>query len=510
MALNRTAENPERRSSVNDITNTREFSRSKRPWLGLASAHTATPAAMKSLDHFVSLLVVFATPLIGELQAADYPVASPAELSALDNKLQPGDTVTLRDGSWQDAALVFHGKGTEQAPITFRAATPGKVVLSGSSTLVIDGEWLVVTGFFVKDGAGPAEGIALKGTHNRVTETAMIGGTYKHFFRVFGHECRVDHCYFEGKTSGEPTFQVEVDFQPNNDRVDHNHFGPRPPLGRNGGETMRIGYSWQSMNNSRTVVEQNLFDRCDGEIEIISSKSCENTYRGNTFLDCAGMLTLRHGNRCVIDGNFFIGHHKKGSGGIRIIGDDHVITNNYIEGVMQGAFWITGGVPHAELVQYFRARDCILAFNTVVDSQGPYLHLDAGVGTSGRTLYPESITIANNLFSVPEGGELLKGIEGEGFKWAGNLVAASFTSASHRGLAFTDVKLARGADGLWRPAEKSPARGAAEGDFAAVKTDIDGQPRTGKFDVGCDQLSDGPVTNRPLTAADVGPSWLKR
>src|SRR5438876_7357684 len=93
------------------------------------------------------------------------------------------------------------------------------------------------------------------------------------------------------------------------------HFGPRPPLGRNGGETMRVGYSWQSMSNSCTAVAHNLFDRCDGELEIISNKSCENTYRYNTFLDCAGMFTLRHGNRCLVEGNLFLGHHKRGSGG---------------------------------------------------------------------------------------------------------------------------------------------------------------------------------------------------
>ena len=73
--------------------------------------------------------------------------------------------------------------------------------------------------------------------------------------------------------------------------------------GENGGETMRLGYSYQSMFVSRTTVEDNLFTQCDGEIEIISSKSCENVYRHNTFRDCEGTLTLRHGNRCVVDGN---------------------------------------------------------------------------------------------------------------------------------------------------------------------------------------------------------------
>src|SRR5256885_1452512 len=101
-----------------------------------------------------------------------------------------------------------------------------------------------------------------------------------------------------------------------------------PPLGKNGGEPIRVGYSFQSMFSSKTTVEKNLFERCDGELEIISNKSCDNVYRNNTFLQCAGFFTLRHGNRCTVDGNYFLGKGKKGSGGVRIIGEDHAVTNN--------------------------------------------------------------------------------------------------------------------------------------------------------------------------------------
>ena len=77
------------------------------------------------------------------------------------------------------------------------------------------------------------------------------------------------------------------------------------------------------------------------------------------------------------------------------------------------------------------------------------------------------------------------------------------------GVIVADPLLAAGEGGLRRPADASPARGVAAGDFAWVREDIDGQPRAGKLDVGCDQHSDRPVIHRPLTPADVGPSWRR-
>jgi len=440
-------------------------------------------------------------------------VSSAADIAQLGEAVRPGDVLVMTNGTWTDQAIVFRGRGTPEKPITLRAQTPGKVVLTGNSSVTIDGEYLVVSGFSLKDGRSTNAGVAIKGSHCRLTDTVVVGGTYKFFVRMWGTENRMDHCYLAGKTSESPTLQVEVESKPNRHRIDHNHFGSRPPLGRNGGETIRVGYSWQSMTNSGTIVEQNLFDRCDGELEIVSNKSCDNVYRGNTFLDCAGMFTLRHGNRCRVEGNFFFGHHKRGSGGIRVIGEDHVIVNNYIDGVEEGAFRVTSGILDSPLVGYFRARNCLIAFNTVVDSAGPIIELAAGLGTSRRTLLPENITIANNVFSLPQRATLLKGKEGDGFKWQGNVAWAGTNSEAigpRAGVRVADPKLVLGNDHLWRPAEDSPLRGRAEGNFWEIKTDIDGQKRQNAFDVGCDQIATTPVRNQPLTARDVGPSWMSR
>jgi len=300
-------------------------------------------------------------------------VSSAADIERAGNEAKAGDVLVMHDGVWRDQLIAFHAKGTAEQPITLRAETPGKVVLTGKSSLVLDGEHLIVSGVFLKDGELTNDGVKLTGRNNRLTESAVVGGDYKFFVHFFGTSNRMDHCYLAEKTNDNPTLQIKVEGRHNHHRLDHNHFGHRPPLNRNGGETIRVGYSHQSMTNSGTLVEQNLFNRCDGEIEIISSKSCENVFRGNTFLDCAGMLTLRHGNRCVVDGNFFIGHHKPGSGGIRVIGENHTLINNYIDGVEKGGFWITSGISNSELKGYFQARHCVIAFNTVVDSRGPAL-----------------------------------------------------------------------------------------------------------------------------------------
>jgi len=421
---------------------------------------------------------------------------------------RPGDVILMTDGTWSDLTISFGGEGSADQPITLRAETPGRVVLSGNSTLRIDGQHLVVSGLWFKNARGSDDTVRINGQACRLTECTVTNATGKFFVHLFGTEHRVDHCYLAGKTSDSPTFQVEVEDTPNHHRIDHNHFGHRPPLNRNGGETIRLGYSHQSMKSSGTVVESNLFERCDGELEIISNKSCDNIYRANTFLKCAGMFTLRHGNRCLVEANYFLGNHTKGSGGIRVIGDDHKIVNNYIDGVEQGAFWITSGIVDSPLNGYFQARNCVIAFNTVVDTQGPGILLDAGIGTSNRTLRPKGIRIMNNLFAMREGAQVVAGKEGEGFVWAGNVVVREQPGFAPEKLRVLDPMLERSSHAVWKPAAKSAIRGVADSAYR-VASDIEGQARAGMLTVGCDDYSSEPALSLPLEPADVGPGWLK-
>jgi poly(beta-D-mannuronate) lyase len=460
-----------------------------------------------------------------QARTAPLRAANAQELAQAIRAARPGDTILMADGDWVDADIFFEGSGTAEKPITLRAQTPGKVILRGRSRLRIAGSYLVVDGLSFRGGPGTGDPIAFRTStaktadHCRLTNTAIIDynppdkKTDTKWLSLYGTYNRVDHCYLAGKTNLGQTLVVWVGDQPNFHQVDHNHFGPRPPLGENGGETVRVGTSNVSMNESRTTVEENYFSECSGEAEIISSKSCYNRYRANTFVGCGGALTLRHGNYCTVQGNFFFGKGKSGTGGIRVIGEDHQVFNNYLEGLTgdggRAALSVMDGIPNSPLAGYFQVKRALIAFNTFIDCKAS-LVLGLGAGSRGATLPPENCTIANNLIARGQAPVIRQLDAPSGLTWKGNLVhGGELGIPPTAGITLVDAQLRRDADGLWRPSAASPARGAGEGDFPFVKDDFDGQPRPARKDIGCDQSSTAPVRSRPLTPKDVGPAWMR-
>jgi len=454
--------------------------------------------------------------------ATTYRVSSAAEIRAIMSSAQPGDTLVMTNGVWTDERLVFQGDGAEDAPIVLCAETPGYVILTGTSNLRIAGSYLVVEGLRFVGGYSPSGAVVefRNGSrwshHSRLTRCAIVNYNpasktrdYK-WVSLYGSDNRVDHCYFAGKTHSGTTLVVWLSSQPNYHRIDHNYFGYRPPLGMNGGETIRVGTSDWSMYDSFTTVEYNYFERCNGETEIISNKSVNNIYRYNTFFECEGTLTLRHGNRCRVEGNFFLGNQKPRTGGVRVIGEDHTIINNYFDGLygsdFRAALPIMNGVPNSPLNRYFQVKNALIAFNTFVDCR--YTMIIGAGKNSERTLPPENCVIANNLVMTST-RIITQEDEPIDMIWEGNLMQGSSLGITPpAGITLADPKLVLAADGLWRPDSSSPGLGAAEGDYPFVVDDMDGQLRVSSKDVGADQLSPDPIVRRPLTANDTGPEWM--
>ncbi|MDO8541842.1 MAG: hypothetical protein Q7S40_15505 [Opitutaceae bacterium] len=115
-------------------------------------------------------------------------------------------------------------------------------------------------------------------------------------------------------------------------------------------------------------------------------------------------------------------------------------------------------------------------------------------------------TFANNILV---GGGLAAKIDGPntGAVWSGNLLWKTRGAGDLPASGFTEINpgLAKDAAGIDRLAPGSPAIDVASGDFPAVRVDFDGQPRSGKKDVGADEFSESPAGARILTEKDVGP-----
>lgn len=285
------------------------------------------------------------------------------------------------------------------------------------------------------------------------------------------------------------------------------------PSDTNGFETIRIGTSDQSLSDSYTTVENNLFERLDSEVEIISNKSGHNTYRYNTFRESAGTLTLRHGNDNRVEGNFFLGDNKSRSGAIRIVGERQTVVNNYITNVENragGAISLASGIPNSSLSGYFQVKDAVIAHNTVVNTLGEMVEFSEGYGSGGRTLLPENVAMANNIFRS-NGPTLFRGTEGANWTWEGNIAYGGGLGpkSGGAGISVVDPQLQLDSNNLWRPGTSSPAINSAAGDYSSFLTDdMDGQPRIGLFDIGSDEYSEAAIVRKPLSAGDVGPAWF--
>jgi poly(beta-D-mannuronate) lyase len=403
----------------------------------------------------------------------------------------------MANGIWRDAELVFDADGTEGDSITVRAETPGEVILAGQSSLRIGGQYLKVEGLWFHRGALDRGHVIAFRTdraahHSRITNCAVTEFNpdnwllqYK-WVSLYGTHNRVDHCHFAGKTHDGATLVVWLedppDDKPNYHRIDHNHFGHRPELGKNGGETIRIGTSSRSMQDSYTVVEYNLFERTNGEHEIISNKSGHNIYQHNTFLEAQGALTLRHGNHATIRENWFLGRGKSGTGGVRVIGEDHLVTHNYFSELRgdssRASLSVMNGILNSPLNRYFQVKRPIITQNTFVDTRISILF---GLGADGeKTLLPEDVLFGQNvIFTESDKSVVTAYVSANDVTWSENVFYGSQLGISEpNGIRWQNPELISGPHGMRYPSPDGPASGKG----ASPKYP-------------------------PLSPSDVGPSW---
>ena len=453
---------------------------------------------MNGLLKFLGLMLLATLFAISPAAAETYRVADQQEYRSAADRVQAGDTIVLTNGEWRDFDMAITGQGAADDPIIVRAEEAGKVVLTGQSSLRIGGRHIVVTGLVFRDGYSPrGEVVSFRRTkqdvahYSRVTQVVIDGFSkpdrYEsdYWVGIYGSNNRFDRNWLAGKTNKGVTLAVRLDTEESRDnghRIDHNYFGPRPVLGSNGGETLRIGTSRYSMFDSGTLVENNVFDRCDGEVEIISAKSGLNVFRGNLFLRSRGTLTLRHGDNNVVERNVFMGHGKEHTGGIRVINRGQIVRGNYMEGLrgtgFSSALAVMNGVPNSPVNRYVQVEDARIERNTIIDSA----RIGFGIGADEERSAPiVSSTFASNLLGASGEGTFIE-VDApiDGLAFNDNRLLSGKVHSALPDIAAADTALERGPNGLLYPVDPALA------------------------DIGAPRDLD------PVALEDVGPAWYPK
>ena len=469
-------------------------------------------------------------------------VSTNYELNAAISNASAGTTIILANQTWTDVQININKTGTESNPITIKAQTPGNVFFEGRSNISLGGSYIIFEGVIFQNASGLITNgdkiepiIEFRDTSNNDCVNCIVrnikidsyNGTSSQetlkfkWIIIYGEYNEVSYSSFIGKNGvGSIINDNHNNSTPDYSKIHHNYFADRVPVnndvnGLNDQDAIRIGVSTTSLSDSFTEVYDNFFNNWSGEVEIISNKCGSNKYYNNTFRDFQGTLTLRHGNNTEVYGNYFFANNNSFSGGIRVIGEDHKIYNNYIEGVNHrkpsgsgsgatGGINVSNGKPNSALNEYYQVKNVQIINNTLVNCD-----LAIRIGTkvnSALTLAPENLIVANNIMlnssdsafeetTVPFGTSIYEGNITQNGNW-------DLINGLNSNQTVTSGLLTSGSD-FYNITSGSAALNSGLGTYNFLTTDIKGGIRSTDFDTGAEEFNSG-GTNLPYSIADVG------
>lgn len=466
----------------------------------------------------------------------------------------PGDSVIIANGTYNWGAISLsnvHGNANGKW-IVVKSQTLGGVIFTGSTYLKFDGTKIQINGLkFANGDAGTNPVISFRTSTSNLANYSRVcniifdnyntpspdGNTENEWIGIYGIRNRVDHCNFINKNNARATVVVWYSTATFPDKsistyhkIDSNYFSGRSYMGGNGGETIRVGVGNNSRTDGYNIIEYNLFEGCtQTEPEIVSNKSCRNTYRYNTFKNCNGGLTLRMGKYCEAYGNYFINDdsRKTDSYGIRIIDKGHKVYNNYFEGLLgsatsnttmrtpivicNGSFAASDSLnPLILNGEYLPADSAVVAFNTIVNCKG--IGIKIGHNDNGLALFqPLGIKFANNAIKMSTGRtsfiestntSLTYSAEGNKYNAPNGLGLNNTSGFSQDALSFgTRV------NGILTPPSTLLDAAINTSNYNTMLSNLDAQKqfRSSIYDVGCDEINgSGNIVTHPLDSSIVG------
>jgi poly(beta-D-mannuronate) lyase len=402
-------------------------------------------------------LILSAIIIAASSYAATIPVTNEAELIKANKEAKPGDIIVMQNGEWKDIIISLNCKGTALNPITVKAQTLGKVIITGKSKLRLGGEYIIVDGLYFTNGhAGNDAILKFRIDANQVSNHCRITNTAIHNFNnpkrldenywvaLYGKNNQIDHCSFTDKKNMGVLMAVILDDERSRENfhsINNNYFGFRTPLASNTGEILRVGVSEHCEFNSNTQIVDNFFEHCDGETEIISIKSGSNLIRNNLFKECQGAVVLRHGNYNTVENNIFLGNGKKGTGGVRIINKGQWVVNNLFykcRGVdFRSPLSVMNGVPNSPANRYVAVTDAVIANNSFFECT-PFSLCEGS--DAERSLAPSNVEFINNIFYNSTDSIIYKAFDDiTKIKFSGNLVSNTIKQKLESGFILADL-----------------------------------------------------------------------
>ncbi|WP_258103281.1 chondroitinase-B domain-containing protein [Marinoscillum sp. MHG1-6] len=487
----------------------------------------------------IALIMLIVSHLSGYAQTKTV-VSNSTDFSNAIKNSGSGDTVVMLDGVYNGVYLSVYSSGEEGNPLVIMAENIGGVEFTGTSGFVLKAvSHVVIQGF--KFSGGTATAIKLEGCNNiRITRNifdlqettslkwVLIGGKWD-APDLISHHNRIDHNTFQNKS--EAGNYITVDGSGNGqqsqyDLIDHNLFRDNTPRIPNGKESIRVGVSTLSRSSGFTTLEFNYFEHCHGDPEIISVKSCDNIVRHNTLVDNQGTITLRQGSRSRVEGNYIFGSEDACNldgncpGGIRVYGEDHVVVNNYLQG-LKGDRWdapitLTYGDAKrggTSLAAHYRPDNIIIAYNTLVDND---YGIQIGFDNGGKyNLPPKDVIMAFNLVTGST-NELIKYYnDPEGMVWVDNVFyptgSAVLTQDGTKTFGSDEISVADpqltfdATTSLWKSTESTQQYLKDDELIGSMIKDVHGDLRGSMTTVGADEFSMESIRFAPLAVDDVGP-----
>ncbi len=436
-------------------------------------------------------------PCLGICQNVN--VSNSQELIVAYKKAKPGDVILLQDGNYEETMLLEKVNGKNGAPITLKSMAWAKAKIY--SKIEIKGNFIHLEGLaFQANGS-----LELLGSSIKVSHCLWNDSKSKKWLRVQVGSSAIEiaHNTFQNKTynskypEGCQLLQIVVYNKNERHHIHHNLFKNIPEGSGNGFETLQL----ITHNNpfdpplgaSNTVIENNFFERANGEAEIISIKSNGNFIRKNVFENCKGSLVLRHGDNNIVSENIFFGTDEPKSGGIRIQGSGHLVINNYFQDL--GAFGVgmMDGTPDD---LYIRVSDVQLLFNTFINC-GNTLQIGINHSKHPNGTPPMNCIVEGNVFFFNRGGrgntfiEYVKGDLPIAWEWRNNLsFGRSNTEIS--GIRNENPQFKLSDNGLFSPTENTPAMKRLETDKTdLMRYDLLGKARGKIKTLGALQFSNG-------------------